>query len=153
MIWSMIAFSTQAAQADGGAKPRFTVASLHGNYGGYVIATGGGDVGGIGVFTFDGAGNVSGKTTWNVGGQMGEFDILGTYDVNRDGTVDAVSEQTGATAGEFVGVITRSRKVGGTRLALDVAFIAEGLGPKGTVITFLITRQSEKPATGRDDDD
>ncbi len=157
MLWSTTIFHTQAARADndhGGAMPPFTEASLHGTYAGYLAAArGGGAVGAIVLFSFDGAGNISGTTTWNVGGTINSFDILATYTVEPDGSIASSSQQTGATEGDFVGVITRSRKIGRKRVAIEAAFIGDGLGPLDTVLTFLLTRQSEELTDRRDDDD
>jgi hypothetical protein len=149
MLWSMMAFYTQVVHADNdnnsGVKPPFTNASLYGNYAGYVIAArGGGGIGGIFRLFFDGAGNSSGTSTWNVEGEIIPIVFEGTYTVTPDGS--AIGMGSGGPLGglEFISVITKSKKIGRKRIALELVALTDGFGPADNVITLLFTRQSER---------
>lgn len=94
------------ANAQGG----FSLASMKGSYAGLFtgkIATPGGLLPflGTGVFTADGAGNLSGEETYTANGTPCSATVQGTYQVNADGSgSDAVkftATGTGCTSGSY----------------------------------------------------
>jgi|GEM_PF-3479884 hypothetical protein len=94
------------ANAQGG----FSLASVKGSYAGLFtgkIQTSGGLLPflGTGVFTADGAGNLSGDETYTVNGAPCSATVQGTYQVNADGSgSDAVKytdSGTGCTSGSY----------------------------------------------------
>ena len=161
LLWSTMSFLAQPTYAnddddDRGKDTAFTLASLQGAYSAYTIGARGGDgAGSVATMIFDGAGNFSATSIWNVGGQiLGPFTSQGTYEVNPDGSFTLTQSEGGAPSeGKGVGVITQSRIIKRRRIVLEAAALGAGLGPGDNVITTLITRQSEKLTPRRDDDD
>ena len=126
---------------------KFTNASLKGQYA-YTLLGHGGPVpqAGLGLMTYDGEGQFSGRATVNVpGSRYGERSFVSAPFV-RPYTVDADGIGTAKPPGEsdIVFVITKAEVVDDVKLGQEVFFIVREINPAtGDLLTGVITRLSD----------
>jgi hypothetical protein len=124
---ALLVFSSVAAAAD--ENPKYTVASLCGDYGA-VVTYGANVAAGFGHESYDGRGNATGAALANQPGPNGtrtitSFGISGTYTVNTDGsgvrnlTIALPSGGAVQVIEDFV--ITKAEVINGIPLATEIA--------------------------------
>lgn len=136
---------------------QFTNASLAGSYAITGIGRGGNaQTASVGVFTFDGNGNVSGSSITNAPGAAFAERVLvhgslkGTYTVDADGSgygstsmtetlPDGSTRQIGTTF-----LITRAEPVGAVKIAQEVSLMQQTVDPaSGSLIMYTATRHPD----------
>ena len=141
------------------ANPPFTNASIRGTYALIDAGRSGGQLpnqlpqaqAGVGVVSYDGNGKFSGRSFQDVplfGQQLlVSTSLAGTYEVNSDGTgrsILTITLQVPPTNPQehqnLTLVITKSRTVGGARVADEFSLVQDQLGLPGTLTPFVATR-------------